>query len=1589
MSENFSLGGLRKKVDLSQLKGGLKAEQFDFGKKDKLKSVFDKIDANNDGTISADELEEYIDLLESAAGADKTLSRKEAKMADLGSRKDINKILKQAFELSKNIKPEQTPDTLPTTPVAEEGVPNVEQPQPNVEEEPINTDETPETQELTPQDALKNLFGDKRKASVKIDGSSTGLSRAYQGEVRLPNGETLEDGKFPENLRMTLPAEYGENATMKLKLIDPENGIYETSAKDRNFQIVTDEDGNVTIKSVNVDELQGKLDANLAEYARIQAEREAAQEAAPAGADEGGKVQPLTPEQIAGADEGGEVQSLTPEQIAEAKAKQRNAGIVADELYNALQGGKFNAVSSKEFQNSLKKVTSENASAVLSQYNTKHPDESLVRMICNEKTSDDGVRKNSLKTVMAQLAAEAKAKGVPAEEVDRLVKDFNASADEEFGGWLNVIDSTVMDNTMKRLLGLTQGVQLKAGEISATEAKDAVTGAAQTEYETARESFDAARKEEGWFAKRGDDLLGLLGCTTRGDMDAKLGKYKGDIEKLQNCKTEAEFQTAYKEIFGIPYDGKKVAAYQAAYSDYVVAYGAKENSEKMQTLFNEARGLNYDAYKTKVMSAMNMSADEVDALVDGLSEEYMAQHPHSDKKDVLRHWVDTQKQNSIQQFDQIAKGRTLEQINQDVDSVRQAAFGTNDIVNDVIKYNANQEITGMATEIGAEIVVTAALAAIPGGQGFAAARIAANAAKWGSRGVKLARYMPKAANLAGKAASTVKNSKVVRTAAGAANTIKGSKPARLVANTANRVKNATPVNVRTSAARIARSSDAAFEGTLAVNLIDGKSVEDSVKKALQNAAFAGAGATSAELAPFIAKAMGCSGKVAEEICEQALDVASSAGISYGVTGGYTSDDALVDVITGVAMNRLGKIGHGKKADAPAASNTPEPKILDRSTANNSAQPGGKLGNKKFEQVKQEVIEELAAGTTPKRAAQLHNEADKLQIQSRQQGREIKHIVEDATGVYDSPSLGKIDLANETDISRLQKAKQEISQWLDGKKDIRGDAARNKQALLDKINARIGELNAQPELQGQKVKSEVVEEMNALTEKDAASVLANAGKPLSPHGAAILDDKIKLMTSVDELEAMKKQLESRVGYQVQGVDHAQATIKKLDAKIANVKAHQADFAATTQLLDSALSAGKGLSSDDLNTIRTFAEKCNSADELKQLVDKMKSSKAIKSFGGSKKLINEINAKIEVLNTKNLAQVEMKADTPETPAVAEQPVQNSDTPDAGSVKPEPQNNTNVKVPDNFKDSKYFSQSEIEKFANSTENDPWDIAADLQTKGFIPTEANVLRPGDPHAFISYHNPQTGELYTYAYNENGTLNHKSLTKVDVNADGSFTRKSDLTVSYDSKGGTSVTLKEGKLNAQENLANLSAPKGSNDIVPLQDKTFVSTEKLTPEQITKFLRNNNIEYKDGLILKGNGTVAFDRNGINYQLSYEDGKLSALRLHDRNGGNKYYYSYDAAGNRTPISRDNFIKKFESSNMKHDKAIEEINNDTPAVVQLTSEQRLAMGQISNNIKRAQVSADLQKAQAWLDKMPDCSQKTHLQKQLDEKLSTLKQK
>ena len=228
-----------------------------------MSSVFDKLnkaDANGnvDNVLDENELSAFEQQIIAAAGEDKVLSETEAKalLSSMGvGGTDINKF----FEFVQTVFAAKTETAAEAEEASEtEG------------ETPENGEQVAQEKEQSVADKLQKAFGEHRKTSAKIDGSTTGVGRDYDGQITLPKNEKLEPGKFPKQLRMSLPAAYGPNAYMKLTLVDEENGIYETSTKDRNFKVEVAEDGTISIKSVNVEELKSKLDANLAKYKEIE-----------------------------------------------------------------------------------------------------------------------------------------------------------------------------------------------------------------------------------------------------------------------------------------------------------------------------------------------------------------------------------------------------------------------------------------------------------------------------------------------------------------------------------------------------------------------------------------------------------------------------------------------------------------------------------------------------------------------------------------------------------------------------------------------------------------------------------------------------------------------------------------------------------------------------------------------------------------------------------------------------------------------------------------------------------------------------------------------------------------------------------------------------------------------------------------------------------------------------------------------------------------------------------------------------------------------------------------------------------------------
>lgn len=321
-------------------------------------------------------------------------------------------------------------------------------------------------------------------------------------------------------------------------------------------------------------------------------------------------------------------------------------------------------------------------------------------------------------------------------------------------------------------------------------------------------------------------------------------------------------------------------------------------------------------------------------------------------------------------------------------------------------------------------------------------------------------------------------------------------------------------------------------------------------------------------------------------------------------------------------------------------------VLEHATGNGSHQAGGKLNPEKMEAARQQVAD-VAQHGTPQEVAHVHNEADLQQAQSRPQGRELKHVIEDNAGFV---AIGKERIAlDSSDFDALARAKKEVSNWADGTRD--------KEAILAKINKRMDEINAGQVKPTEPARGvDVVEHINDKVNQNAEHILDGNTGAIGSHDAATLRDQLaNNLKSEGEIEQFIADIKQRVGvdekgnmhvYQVQGKDHAADLVNAAEKKLKDIKANKANFEEASSILDKANAAGKGLSEDELKTLKSVAGKMTDSESLQSLIDKMKSNKKIKGHSGAKKAIGEMEAQVQTLKKAEAGHVQ-KAQTAEEP------------------------------------------------------------------------------------------------------------------------------------------------------------------------------------------------------------------------------------------------------------------------------------------------------------------------------------------------------
>ena len=418
---------------------------------------------------------------------------------------------------------------------------------------------------------------------------------------------------------------------------------------------------------------------------------------------------------------------------AENERKKAEAKAIAQEIYNACDD-EAAAVGKERFQNALRRVNKDNIIDVLKAYKEIRPDESIIEVIANEKGSSCSARSQATKYLANVLYEKGKEVGA---DLDDLLEKFYKEVDHQYGKW-GVVDCSQMDTILDSMLGAVIAKMTEADDISESEAIEQVGGMAQGDSDSANNDFDSAREGEGWIARVSDTVCGWFGCKTIDEMKKKLGAHAAEIMKLVNAKDETEFKRIFKEVFGVEFDKQKVAAYNKALENYMLATSYNEMGKVIPELL-QAGSMPENRFKEEIKKKLNYTDADLEILIFTNAKE------GESVTDTLMRCLYDLNRTCKNELAKLTEGGSLDSMAQDIELIKKGLFGTKDIVKEVAVFNNNMQITEAVGTGVFEILGTVALGFIPGGQGLATARIAAMAAKYGrlakvvANGVKVVR----------------------------------------------------------------------------------------------------------------------------------------------------------------------------------------------------------------------------------------------------------------------------------------------------------------------------------------------------------------------------------------------------------------------------------------------------------------------------------------------------------------------------------------------------------------------------------------------------------------------------------------------------------------------------------------------------------------------------------------------------------------------------------------------------------------------------------------------------------------------------------
>lgn len=795
-------------------------------------------------------------------------------------------------------------------------------------------------------------------------------------------------------------------------------------------------------------------------------------------------------------------------------------------------------------------------------------------------------------------------------------------------------------------------------------------------------------------------------------------------------------------------------------------------------------------------------------------------------------------------------------------------------------------------------------------------------------------------------------------------------------------------------------------------------------------------------------------------------VASAAG-EYVLTGEVTIEGMTYNAIFSAAGNIISLRAPHDMPNGGAPHNQPSQTVLGVATVDGTVHSGGKFNPEKFGTAVSEVQAQVAGGLTPEGHVQLLHEANLHQSAgpgASVQGKTIKHVIEDSTGVFTSKH-GDIDINAETDIARLQEFRREVAGWNDPNRDIDG--------ILAMIDGRIEHLNAHPELIGTPVHSEVLDLYNQNLVNQTDALLAPTGSngknfKLGDSDTSLIIERINKTNSLDELDTIVAGIEHRRlgGTRQDLIDNM---MKAVESRRLQLRP-EIDMDGFNTLMSSKATTGKGLSEAEVFDVVRLIEN-STDDEFAQIETVINANKKIKKQSQIKTALETRRAKVgetPVHTATHTDESVVESTHADDPAHVDEPVHVDETPIEPTHVDEPTPHVDETpaeitpahvddVPSVPKTKEQISQSvaqDIESldveiptahqsnwanikqelnelqtaFANGAKNLGQRCQATLQKLQHLASNVSgttkvklqkliadfklqlmdygIMKPKNC-TLVHTANGANGTLKTIeiTYDAKGLKTKQVLKGKNGAVEGEYTYTYDANdkiktkILKDSKGNTTENYYEnGELvktiekDANGNVLSDSSAESEivatiadDDIVVevvesepvvhdtdiddvivaevvepepviianphLADKTFTLVETLNPNNVKAALISDGISPQQKLI-NGNGAIKYKKDGVTYQMHYEDGKLTALRVEDAQG-NKSYYTYDSAGKRTQISRDEFIVLKGASDAKYNSSLNSVNNSVLPEAEIVEAEPVIVAQVVNDMPELDLS------------------------------------